>query len=365
MGFEFDLINIVILFGAIQGFSLSLFLYKKQNPLRLNTSYFLLFLISLSFLNLFYALLDAKVLEVYKPLYLFPFPYKYLIGVGFYFYILYSFKSTPKYSTRNKLLLFLPAMVYGLLHLYWFSISVLENSYRITSIIIALNFFRINEFVYLIFTLILIVIALHFVHKETKEHKARIKGHGKIKWLYVIAISFLCKTSVDFLMYAIDLIIHHGRETLLFYYPNFILNSLFIYYVCFIGFVKPRLILSTITMSNANEEGIRNFEARLSRLMAVEEFFLEKGVTISDVATQLGVQEKELSSHINTFHGMNFSEYRNHFRINKVKELIASQDKFTLTALAEEAGFSSKSSFFQIFKKSVGMTPNEYKKSLR
>jgi AraC-like DNA-binding protein len=38
--------------------------------------------------------------------------------------------------------------------------------------------------------------------------------------------------------------------------------------------------------------------------------------------------------------------------------------KYTLGALAELCGFSSRASFFRYFKKATGITPNEYIRSI-
>jgi AraC-like DNA-binding protein len=60
---------------------------------------------------------------------------------------------------------------------------------------------------------------------------------------------------------------------------------------------------------------------------------------------------------------MNFSEFLNFHRIEKVKEFLKSSEakKYTLVTLAEVAGFNSKSSFNATFKKMVGVTPSAYK----
>ncbi len=66
---------------------------------------------------------------------------------------------------------------------------------------------------------------------------------------------------------------------------------------------------------------------------------------------------------INTKMNLSFYELINNHRIEEVKRLI-SDDKnkvYSLLALAFEAGFSSKTSFNTIFKKSEGMTPSEYR----
>jgi len=297
-------------------------------------------------------------------MYLFPFPYKYLIAVGLYFYILYSVNRTHKLYYKSKLFLFLPALIYGLLHIYWFSISIIEDSYRITSVIIDSNFFRINELFYLLFTILLISIALGFLIKQKSLLKSKRLTYKNLKWVFVIAITFLSKTIIDFLLYSIDLIIHNGEETLLFYYPNFILNTIFIYYIGYIGFLRPRLILNIVTIDQIDHDSLMNLEAKLKRLMEVDEIFTSKKVSLADVATQLQIKDKKLSSHINNFHGMTFPDYINQHRVDKVKILItSSQNRYTLVALAEIAGFSSKSSFYSIFKKIEGITPSDYKKS--
>lgn len=62
---------------------------------------------------------------------------------------------------------------------------------------------------------------------------------------------------------------------------------------------------------------------------------------------------------------ISFKEYINQLRVEKVKRLIneGEQEKYTLLSIAEKAGFSSKSSFNEVFKKVTGLTPTQYKAS--
>jgi len=48
--------------------------------------------------------------------------------------------------------------------------------------------------------------------------------------------------------------------------------------------------------------------------------------------------------------------------VKEFKRLVADAEssKYTLSALAEQCGFSSRASFFRSFKKLTGITPNEY-----
>ncbi len=360
MQLDFTIVNIITLFGAIQGFTLCGILTLKNKKQRKSVKNLVLFIFSLSFLNFFYSLLDAKVLELYKPLYLFPFPYKYLIGVGFFFYLVRSIQS--KFSgSRLWNLLFVPGVIYGLLHVYWMSISIYENSYRITSVIIATDFFRINEFVYLFFTLALIGMSGIQLFK-TRTDQFKYSKKQTFHWLRMLTIIFFIKTFIDLLLYAIDLIIHEGQETLLFYYPNFLLNSGLIYGIGIIGFLKPEILLTYGI--NEGEEVPEEIKTKIESLFREEEIYLNKKITINEVAQSLGLREKQLSMYIRLLYNSNFSQVLNHYRVEKVKSLIDHDvdQKYTLVALAEEAGFSSKSSFNNVFKQLEGVTPSEYRK---
>ena len=115
------IISILILFGAIQGFSLCFYLYFKKKDNKKAFNYYSFFLFSLSFFNLLYALKLLKISNIaFIPLDSFPFPYKYLIGVGFYFYIKTQFTREEKIVSKMDSLLFLPAIIYGLIRTYWY-----------------------------------------------------------------------------------------------------------------------------------------------------------------------------------------------------------------------------------------------------
>ena len=355
MEVNFTVINIITLFGAIQGFTLCLILYVKNKNRFTKVKNLILFVFSLSFLNFFYALLDAQVLELYKPLYLFPFPYKYLIGVAFFFYVIQNVNTNNALSKRYNLL-FIPALVYGILHMYWFSISVYENSYRITAEIIATDFFRINELVYLAYTIILILVARRYLSNHANEIDEKY-----IRWFQQLTLVFLIIIALDFSLYVSDLIIHNGQETLLFYYPNFILNSALIYWVGIIGFLRPELL--AVNISKSRGEVSEQLKQQLVSLFETDHIYLNKKLTINNVAQALGIKEKELSHLIKATFGLNFSQLLNKYRVARVKELIASDksQKYTMVALAEDAGFSSKSSFYSVFKQLEGITPAAFK----
>jgi len=73
-----------------------------------------------------------------------------------------------------------------------------------------------------------------------------------------------------------------------------------------------------------------------------------------------------LSKLINEDFNLSFSDFINQYRVTYACELIMQdkQDRFSQTFIAEQSGFGSLSSFNRAFKKEMGVTPGEYRKTL-
>ena len=157
-------IAILVFFGAIQGFALCILTCFKKKDNTKAFLFYLLFLFSLSFFNLLYAFMLLDIYEIgFVPLGAFPFPYKYLIGVGFYGYI--KNQLAQKWSSKFNLeyLLFAPAVLYGVLRTYWYVTLHSGADKDIFWRVYQSGFFIYNEYVYLLFNLILTLLAIQFL----------------------------------------------------------------------------------------------------------------------------------------------------------------------------------------------------------
>lgn len=367
MDLNYNFLNIIILFGAIQGFVLCASIYNKKEINKASVIMFVLFLFSLAFLNMMYAFLDLNLFNYYRPLHVFPFPYKWLIGPAFYFYIKNQLVDrNEKPFHKKEWFLFIPALLYGGVRLYWFIISASENSYRITQVIVDSNYFRIQEVVYLLYTIILGMLAFKFLINKKRALGNQPKTLKVMRWLMGFVVLFIIIHSIDLLLFLTDLIIHNGQETFHFLYPNLIINVAFIYWIGIIGFTKPKQLFNVFKVENiAKKDSIeREITEKLNIAIHKKEVYKNPNLTVEQLALTIEISPRELSKHINEIHQMNFSEFLNFHRIEKVKELLIAPDskKYKFLTLAEDAGFSSKSSFNAIFKKMVGVTPSIYKK---
>lgn len=104
----------------------------------------------------------------------------------------------------------------------------------------------------------------------------------------------------------------------------------------------------------------------LLSFVAEKKPYLDEALTLTQLATQLGMSRNQLSLVINNGLGKSFYTFINTYRVEEAKRLIADPKNanFTFLSLAFEAGFPSKSSFHNIFKKFTGLTPTEYRNTL-
>ncbi len=119
------------------------------------------------------------------------------------------------------------------------------------------------------------------------------------------------------------------------------------------------------TVKVSAEECARLAE-KLEEVMLRDKPYIRSELKIADLAATLDTSAHTLSYVFNQYLKRNYYDYINDYRIAEFKRLVATGEyaRYTLQALAERCGFSSRASFFRYFKKAVGITPNEYIRSL-
>lgn len=117
---------------------------------------------------------------------------------------------------------------------------------------------------------------------------------------------------------------------------------------------------------NISPEECRRLADNLDKLMRVDKVYTNPELKVADLAAMLGISAHTLSYLFNQYLKLHYYDYLNDFRIAEFKRLVRQEEyaKYTLSALAELCGFSSRASFFRYFKKATGITPNEYIRSL-
>lgn len=113
------------------------------------------------------------------------------------------------------------------------------------------------------------------------------------------------------------------------------------------------------------EESHSHLFDRVEALFQKELLWKNPSLNIWDVSKQLKTNRTYISQAINEKKACNFNTYVNVYRVEAAKQLLESEEcaNFSLEAISEMAGFGSPSTFFRVFKASVGHTPSSYLKS--
>jgi YesN/AraC family two-component response regulator len=90
--------------------------------------------------------------------------------------------------------------------------------------------------------------------------------------------------------------------------------------------------------------------------------YLNPKISLQEVSAALDINPNRLSQVVNETTRLNFKDYINSYRVEEAKLLLSPLEfqKLPIEAIAEKAGFYSKSPFYAAFKKHAGMTSKEF-----
>ena len=93
----------------------------------------------------------------------------------------------------------------------------------------------------------------------------------------------------------------------------------------------------------------------------INEHYTDVNITLDALADHFHTKANYLSTLIKTNLGIGFKDYIVQLRVEQAKKLLLETDQ-NMQEIYESVGFTSKQSFFRMFKNTVGLTPGEYRK---
>lgn len=119
-------------------------------------------------------------------------------------------------------------------------------------------------------------------------------------------------------------------------------------------------------LADTLDAGDRLTLEKLDRLMRENEAWRREGLTIGDLAAEVGVPEHRLRPLINDHLGFrNFAAFVNAQRIDAAKRALTdpTNARTTVAAIAYDLGFGSLGPFNRAFKEATGLTPTEFRRA--
>ncbi len=386
MNYQFSVFEIILIFGILQGFIISVLIWKNK---RKSSSKLFLSLVLLLF-----ALLSAKMLLLttklnYHPyIRYFPRSFELLIQPLIWLYISSLVLIKLKFE-RKHLLHFIPfTLFFGysiFIYCYTFTTEgitnkdMLANSLYYNKIKKAEDFLSIGSSV--------IYWALGF--KQLIKYQQWLNGKTSntdfptYTWVKHIAILMgllILILSIDILS---DSLFEFRIHPIAHWKFFFIYISGVIYYMGFKGYNIPdspsyldQLAIqqeistpnfgTTIPKSTAKEimplDQLKEIEQKILSALNEAKIYLDPELSLQKMAVELEISELFLSAVINKQFHKTFRTLINEYRVEAVKLKLQDpqSNNFSILGIAYQCGFNSEPSFYRIFKLTTGHSPKAY-----
>ncbi|MEX0287619.1 MAG: helix-turn-helix domain-containing protein [Flavobacteriaceae bacterium] len=199
-----------------------------------------------------------------------------------------------------------------------------------------------------------IFIASRQVGKRRKEHPESQRTRSQaavLKWLRFLLIGFV----LIWISYVLNII-----EDTVPYIVGPIVYSMVIYYLSYVAYKLKSTTMDGDVFEQSDRAALFD---QISKIMAKEKAYLEPEVSLASLSKRLSTSSQKTSEVINQYAKQNFNDYINYHRIQEAKKLLTSEhaERFTISSIAFDIGFSSLSSFNTAFKKFEGTTPSRYR----
>jgi AraC-type DNA-binding domain-containing proteins len=223
-------------------------------------------------------------------------------------------------------------------------------------------------------------------HKRLKQNFSDIEKL-KLDWLIYLLIGIIIVWSFEFVQIILIELLSEP-ENIVFNYI-YVVISVSMYAVAFKSLKQPEIFIQSYPLeknivedaaassgedknTSYKKSGLSDEKAALlintlGTIMSTDKPYKTANLSLNDLAEMLSITPHNLSEIINTKLNKTFYDYISAYRVEEVKQLMK-EDKnevYSILSIALDAGFNSKSAFNNIFKKTTGITPSEYRKSLK
>lgn len=358
-----------MLAGGIQGIVFAMIVLSKEKY-KNTSNYFLAAFIATFSLTMFqYYLSDTHLADrewMYHYIYI---PFPSVNPVLFYLYVFTVLFPKKKIGTA-RLLLFLPfVLFFSTFLILRLMLFVIEEPLLSSAKNLLMKIFLLQEYFSIFYTVCLLIAALILIFYYNKKnlHFTRLQ----FEWLRlttIVFLTFLCSAWI-YLSY-LDYIGKNPK-----FYLLWIGMSVTIYWLGYIGINKfgineeRKKIREFTSHISAETPDIQNGTKKSKQLEFFEKYiveeknFLDPLLSLERTAEHLGINKSYLSRILNQELNISFNDYINELRVEEAKKIMQQPEfeNYTLSAVGLEAGFNSKSTFYNAFKKFAACSPSEYK----
>lgn len=368
-GSGLGIFDVVFLLGIVQGFFLVLILALAPGRKRASNIFLALLILSFTLTHIqnWIYQMDFSQNPLVNRLYLYSF---FLYGPSLFCYV-YSLLYPDRNVGKERWYLFLPAILEVLVYMgIWLMSSLVSYDFategQIKEFVLILEYLAIPVNLFFLFW---VFYELRTYKRESSEKDLR-RRKSLLRSLKQLNIMILLVWAGWVLISPIDAYLFSGNLQIDVRNTFWLVISLAIYGIGYLGYIQPEFFFghekkSRSSSKDLDPEKMETEMQQLRALLEAQKLYQNPKLGLKDLAAAMGMLPGYLSRLINEQTGENFYDLINEYRIEEVKQNLLNEthQSFTILAIAYESGFNSKSTFNDIFKKTVGMTPSQFRRN--
>ena len=218
-------------------------------------------------------------------------------------------------------------------------------------------------------------LSLILVHRHRmylRNELSNIEKNENLGWVLSVAIFYVVYCILAFLITVIAFYAKLNPITPYIY--NYIVLLILIYCMSFYG-LRQKAVAQLILIneplslpyknSNLSIETKEKIKQKIINYFEKEKAYLNPELSMTVVSESLKIPKYQITEVLNIEIGKSFYQFVNQYRVEAVKTMLSDpENKYSIEAIGYDCGFSSKSSFYTVFKNMTGETPVAYRNSL-
>ena len=296
------------------------------------------------------------------------YPFQYVWGPSLFFYV--KSKLTENFKFKLFDLLHLVPFVFStgfILFGYYFKDFETKNTILINQSLIYWMNLLVIPYVLLLHSYTISGLILIYRFERNLKNYYSLVDRKDLQWLKFVVYCYITTCIIasipEFGRHIIP--ISWDKVQMGLYIPFLLFFNLLFYKAMISPYViiVPEKKLKTPGLK-LDEQEIQDYAKHIEGYLKEHKPFLNQSLTLSNLAERTGLSERIISQTINTHWNQNFFSFINSYRIEETKNLLISlpQNATTMEGIAFDAGFNSRSVFYEAFKRHTGMTPKEYRR---
>ncbi len=209
------------------------------------------------------------------------------------------------------------------------------------------------------------------IRKKLESEFSTIESTNNLKWLIFLIVFYNLYCALSFLFAILNISLPESEITQYIY--NYSTLLILIYILGFYGLRQKRIFVEEndtttdipkekYSKSLLSKKKKENIKTSVISFVEESEAYLNPDISMTWLSKNTNIPKHQITEVFNTELGKNFFQFINEYRIEEVKKMLSDpHNKYSIEAIGYDCGFSSKSSFFSVFKKVTGLTPSQYR----